>query len=300
MADTTEDDHPGNPVNIQSESAAEKTITTQDNATIIQDKESEIMEVHHHPHLPHKTKKWKEYFLEFLMLFLAVTLGFFAEGLREHIGDKNKEQEYLVSMVSELQYDTAQYKQVMKTITYLRPILDSLYLNAKEAKRFNYVLQGRWNTPINEQTTIYQPSLTTIEQLKSSGNLRLIEDRNIANRIMGYATFVQNRLQQTRVADMMDAANNVYEQEDAISDESEFNTKLDENIRLKTLPENSALFDLPLLVKDPIILNRLANSFLNLKARNYGYSTVITKADSLATQLIELINDKYRLRKREE
>jgi hypothetical protein len=34
------------------------------------------MEVHHHPDLHHKPKKWKEYFLEFLMIFLAVTLGF--------------------------------------------------------------------------------------------------------------------------------------------------------------------------------------------------------------------------------
>ncbi len=31
------------------------------------------MEVHHHPDLHHKPKKWKEYFLEFLMIFLAVT-----------------------------------------------------------------------------------------------------------------------------------------------------------------------------------------------------------------------------------
>ena len=37
------------------------------------------MEVHHHPEVPHKSKSWKEYFLEFLMIFLAVTLGFFAE-----------------------------------------------------------------------------------------------------------------------------------------------------------------------------------------------------------------------------
>ena len=34
------------------------------------------MEVHHHPDLHHKRKKFKEYFLEFLMIFLAVTLGF--------------------------------------------------------------------------------------------------------------------------------------------------------------------------------------------------------------------------------
>ena len=35
--------------------------------------EIENMEVHHHPHV--EKKNFKEYFLEFLMIFLAVTLG---------------------------------------------------------------------------------------------------------------------------------------------------------------------------------------------------------------------------------
>ena len=41
------------------------------------------MEVHHAHHPTHK-KKISEYFLEFFMLFFAVTLGFFAENYREH------------------------------------------------------------------------------------------------------------------------------------------------------------------------------------------------------------------------
>jgi hypothetical protein len=44
---------------------------------------------------------------EFLMIFLAVTLGFIAENLREHISDSNKEKEYIVSMVEDLKGDTA-------------------------------------------------------------------------------------------------------------------------------------------------------------------------------------------------
>ena len=50
------------------------------------------MEVHHHSHHP---KKWKEYISEFLMLFAAVTLGFFAENLREHQIEKHREIQFL-------------------------------------------------------------------------------------------------------------------------------------------------------------------------------------------------------------
>src|SRR5271167_479611 len=41
------------------------------------------MEVHHHPEV--EKKGFKEYVLEGLMIFLAVTMGFFAESLRENI-----------------------------------------------------------------------------------------------------------------------------------------------------------------------------------------------------------------------
>ena len=57
------------------------------------------MEVHHHPNVDpdsHRKKGFKEYFLEFVMIFLAVTLGFFAEGLREHLSDKRIEGQYMV------------------------------------------------------------------------------------------------------------------------------------------------------------------------------------------------------------
>ena len=47
--------------------------------------ETEDMEVHHHAHHEHGKKNWKSYFWEFLMLFLAVSLGFYAENTRDVI-----------------------------------------------------------------------------------------------------------------------------------------------------------------------------------------------------------------------
>ena len=56
------------------------------------------MEVHHHPQAENPPagragKSFKEYFLEFLMIFPAVTPGFLAENIRENIADRNKEKE---------------------------------------------------------------------------------------------------------------------------------------------------------------------------------------------------------------
>jgi len=82
MADNTDEAHLDNSTNTQAENTSDEIIFTGDTETINQIQEPEIMEVHHHPDLHHKPKKWKEYFLEFLMIFLAVTLGFFAESYR--------------------------------------------------------------------------------------------------------------------------------------------------------------------------------------------------------------------------
>ena len=65
------------------------------------------MEVHH-PHHPTHKKKWSEYLLEFIMLFAAVTLGFFAENLREGIAEKHKKEELLVAIAEDFQKDVKQ------------------------------------------------------------------------------------------------------------------------------------------------------------------------------------------------
>src|ERR1700719_365034 len=68
-----------------------------------------IMEVHHHPDLHHRKKHIREYFLEFLMIFLAVTLGFFAENLREQIKDHRLVRQSLQSLKQDLRADMAMY-----------------------------------------------------------------------------------------------------------------------------------------------------------------------------------------------
>ena len=51
------------------------------------------MEVHHHP--KSHAGGWKAHLLEFGMLFAAVTLGFFAENLREHYVERHRAVAYL-------------------------------------------------------------------------------------------------------------------------------------------------------------------------------------------------------------
>src|SRR5215471_2654460 len=69
---------------------------------------TENMEVHKHPHHVMHRKKWGEYLLEFFMLFLAVFLGFLAENQREHYVEREREKQFINSLVRDVEMDTAQ------------------------------------------------------------------------------------------------------------------------------------------------------------------------------------------------
>jgi hypothetical protein len=73
-----------NAINVDRGSVSELAgIDAQQPVEIPSNQTSEKMEVHHSSHVQH-SKKWKDYLYEFLMLFLAVTAGFFVENQREH------------------------------------------------------------------------------------------------------------------------------------------------------------------------------------------------------------------------
>jgi hypothetical protein len=127
------------------------------------------MEVHHHPNV--EKKGIKEYILEGLMIFLAVTMGFFAENAREHMGDRKKEKEFIYSLKEDLINDTFHlYNAIQKNnIKYQK--LDSLYYllyQVKDNKLSNlnrlYYLNFNYAFGLN----LYRSNDRTISQLKNT------------------------------------------------------------------------------------------------------------------------------------
>ncbi len=252
------------------------------------------MEVHAHSHTPRK--KWTHYLWEFLMLFLAVFCGFLAENFREHQLEHKREKQYMASLASELSYDLEQYEKVLKKINVLAPILDSFYNNVKYAAHFDYQLEPRWNTIINNSTAPYSPPMPTIQQLKNSGNLRLIRDHMVEQSIMEYDAFMEGRLRKN-ADEVNQAAHRVYAFEDQFCDYTDFNRATTGNLYNKAAQnlDSALLFEMPLLIRDPFKLNEFANSIVNYRAYLYGYYTNILTAKEKTGKLLALIKNKYHL-----
>src|SRR6186713_2573795 len=142
------------------------------------------MEVHAHSHTPRK--KWTHYLWEFLMLFLAITLGFFVENQREHMVEHQRELQYMRSMIEDLKSDTAELTDHIRLRRERDLMIDSLiYLLSQPDINANgnsiYYLGRIISPPIS-----FFPNDRTIQQLKSAGGLRLIRDMDISNSIMAY------------------------------------------------------------------------------------------------------------------
>ena len=86
---------------------------------------TENMETHaqHLHHAPGK-KIW-HYFYEFLMLFLAVTLGFFVENQREDYTEHKRANVYAASLHNDLQDDTLQLNSLVKRYRIAATCIDT-------------------------------------------------------------------------------------------------------------------------------------------------------------------------------
>ena len=150
------------------------------------------MEVHAHTHTARK--KWTHYFWEFLMLFLAVFCGFLAEYKLEHTIEHQREEQYMKAMIEDLKSDILMLeKNVILRMSRLT-MSDSLVelLNSPQRDKYGndiYFFARSSSPPVN----IF-PNDGTIQQLKSSGNLRLIRNNHITNNIMAYDQKMRNYL----------------------------------------------------------------------------------------------------------
>jgi hypothetical protein len=137
------------------------------------------MEVHHHSHKP---KKVSEYFTEFIMLFAAVTLGFFAENYREHQIEKHREIQYLKNIHLDLERDIVEIDRIYNlNIEYQQLGNEFIQLYDRgyqtDLPRFYYL------TKTLALKTYFQRSKNGIDQLKNAGGLRLVENDEIIKRI---------------------------------------------------------------------------------------------------------------------
>ena len=173
------------------------------------------MEVHHHPKHNHQPKKWKSYFLEFLMIFLAVTMGFIAENIREHFVLKKHEKESMVSLVRDLNNDITGITESIDLVHgYVRRADSILYL-FKNADYKNTSADIYYYGRIIGLRNLWRSNDGTLQQLSNAGGLMLVENKSVVDSIQSYINRIKGftqlmSLEDDQVAEYRKAMGNVF------------------------------------------------------------------------------------------
>ena len=251
------------------------------------------MEVHHHHSASsgQHGRKWSHYFWEFLMLFLAVTLGFFVENQREHYIEHNREKQFIVTMAEDLKSDTA---QLSRTIVYKRireRMVDSLIrlLSSPEYKKYGndiYYYVRNLTRP-----EYFAPNDRTIQQLKNSGALRMIRKLSVSDSIMFYDQ--QVRYLSTLNEDERSIRDNFRELIESVFDGNVLYSQIDtaDFANYNRPTGNPSLF-----LDDAASINKVISSAQYLKSVVRGVRIRQERIKNSAVQLLSFLQKEYGLK----
>ncbi len=142
------------------------------------------MEVHAHTHTARK--RWAHYFWEFFMLFLAVFCGFLAENQREHFVERQREKQFMIALIRDLELDTIQLNRTQRFRQNSLTDIDSL--NMFFATHPSVIVPFKIYKMIRslQGSMYFFQNSGTLDQLKNSGGLRLIHHRSVVDSIEAY------------------------------------------------------------------------------------------------------------------
>lgn len=246
------------------------------------------MEVHHHPTI--EKKRFKEYFLEFIMIFLAVTLGFIAENIRESFAEHRQEKEYIVSFYEDLKTDTVRLNNVIDfeakkiaALNTLQSCYDSLLNNQLPASLLNIIKNSLSNNP-------FQMNERTLQQLSNAGGFRLLNKKD-ADSILSYQTDgrrVEN-YQATLYQQSQDNLRN------ALNDAADFTSysSLYSDVANNPLPDAGEIKSFLFISHDKAVLNKYFNTLFQYLRIIVQHRNGLKRLNAHAVKQLDYFKKKY-------
>ncbi|MGN6602939.1 MAG: hypothetical protein ACTHK8_10845 [Ginsengibacter sp.] len=255
------------------------------------------MEVHHHPKV--EKKNFKEYFLEFLMIFLAVTLGFFAENIREKVTEHKRAQVYAGTMVNDLRTDTSALKAYLNYWNYASNNVDTLFQLLSKAEP-SQIPSGKlyWYGLFGGAPTIFISNDATFQEMKSAGALSYFNNK-VAQKISQYDQLTRRM----RVYDDQDARifSEVRKLRSQLFD-VQFNEQANDVYQANRIKPDRAKIDSFINSNPPLLSTNktIFNQYLEM-VRSRFITSKLRNADTLlvrATAILEDLTNEYHLEKK--
>jgi hypothetical protein len=262
--------------------------------------QTEEMEVHKHPHDVMHKKNWKEYMLEFFMIFFAVTLGFFAEGYREYLGDRHKESENMQGLLKDVRNDSVILQANLIEIINQNKGLDSLIaalrkpLSDKQNLERVYVLYLKYGEVYSHVFF----SEGSILQMINSGGLRIVRNSDMVKLINQYENIKllvrkdEDDLRKLEGEIERGQANQIFDftsssKIDRFIDTAESDVSID--VLMKLADESK----IDLINNNPLLIASFRNNLKSYKAFNEDYLYWVKGTVIINQNMIAKIKDEY-------
>jgi hypothetical protein len=242
------------------------------------------MEVHSHAHTPRK--KWTHYFWEFFMLFLAVTAGFFVENQREHMIEHKREIKFMRSYVNDLSKDIYQLDSLINKREERRIRIDSLNFILRSSDPGFYGSQLYYFARYLPRPFIYIPNDATLQQLRNSGNLRLIQKQEVADTILNYD--LQFKFIETIMVREDQLIMRIFDLLNQLFDPAVF-----DQMNLQDIEFTRPAGNPQLLTNDKKIIQQFLSELQYLRTVNLGAQGWFKKRKELAKHMQSFIKDEY-------
>jgi hypothetical protein len=237
---------------------------------------------------PGNTVKYIKYAIgEIVLVVIGILIALQINNWNEQQNERKIERQYMQNMLEDLRDDLIIYENFQKRNDEIYTLVDSIVTGLKASDRKEHVSElSYWTRMVTIKWMIIHPVERTYEQMKSSGHLRLVKDKSVANGISNYYNSLKefdgyNEAGMLWAEDYVEALGKIFDAE----------------ILLKILRERKMQEAKPsdMLTEDTITLNQLMNSLQYFNgALNLGEAVSEGKQQT-AQNLISLIQKTYSL-----
>lgn len=139
---------------------------------------------------------WFAVFVEIIVVVVGLMLALQLDGWVEQRGERQKEAEYVQRLISDMEMDVAAIQRAID-IASMRLRLADLLMEVSREPAVAITRPVEFVGAVNQAAYTYTPSLTshTFEDLRSTGNMRLLLDQDLKDALYDYYGYDQSQRQ---------------------------------------------------------------------------------------------------------
>ena len=132
---------------------------------------------------------FKKYALDFIVVFLGISVSFGLNNLNEKRKDRVSEKNYYENLLEDARQDLSNLENQIMVCEQRLDASNEILILVQNNSSIKEIVSNSFNA-VRQMSNHFKPIDATYEDLKSSGNLKLIQDNSLKNEILNYYSYL--------------------------------------------------------------------------------------------------------------